>query len=112
MVFRTNDGHIQCLESCGIGLCAFVPCDITYIPSKVVSLLHHALNQDPRAMMSYVAINGTALYPFCLMKRSSAAVIKNHLDKNQLSIKRALADLHAQVAYFRKHRLFFIASIH
>ncbi|WP_151867365.1 NTP transferase domain-containing protein [Acinetobacter soli] len=85
----------------------FVPCDITYIPSKVVSLLHHALNQDPRAMMSYVAINGTALYPFCLMKRSSASVFKNHLEQNQLSMKRALTNLHAQVAYFRKHRLFF-----
>lgn len=85
----------------------FVPCDVTYIPSKVISTLHESLCRDPQARMSYVSINGTSLYPFCLMKRESCSVLEQHLAQNQLSLKKTLKELHAQVAYFRKHRLFF-----
>ncbi|MPW42898.1 NTP transferase domain-containing protein [Acinetobacter guerrae] len=85
----------------------FIPCDVTYIPSKVMHNLHDALLQDPNAMMSYVNINGDALYPFCLMKRASCTFLQQHLQQKQLSLNKCRKDLHAQVAYFRKHRLFF-----
>lgn len=85
----------------------FVPCDVTYIPPKVLSTLHESLCRDSSATMSYVSINGTSLYPFCLMKRESSLVLQQHLSQNQLSLKKALKDLHSQVTYFRKHRLFF-----
>jgi len=85
----------------------FIPCDVTYIPTKVLQTLHDTLLQDQHALMSYVNINGDALYPFCLMKRKSCTVLQQHLLENQLSLNKCRKDLHAQVAYFRKHRLFF-----
>ncbi|MBK0063317.1 MULTISPECIES: NTP transferase domain-containing protein [unclassified Acinetobacter] len=85
----------------------FIPCDVTYIPNKVIQTLHETLLQDQHAMMSYVNINGDALYPFCLMKRTSCTVLQQHLQEKQLSLNKCRKDLHAQVAYFRKHRLFF-----
>ena len=85
----------------------FIPCDVTYIPTKVLQTLHDTLLQDQHALMSYVNINGDALYPFCLMKRESCTVLQQHLLENQLSLNKCRKDLHAQVAYFRKHRLFF-----
>jgi len=85
----------------------FISCDVTYIPTKVLQTLHDTLLQDQHALMSYVNINGDALYPFCLMKRKSCTVLQQHLLENQLSLNKCRKDLHAQVAYFRKHRLFF-----
>ncbi|MCU4412470.1 NTP transferase domain-containing protein [Acinetobacter sp. WU_MDCI_Axc73] len=85
----------------------FIPCDVTYIPPKVISMLHDTLRREPQALMSYVSLNATALYPFCLMKRQSVEILEQHLSQNQLSLKKTLKDLQAQVAYFRKHRLFF-----
>lgn len=85
----------------------FVPCDVTYIPNKIIATLHETLQRDPQALMAYVSINGIALYPFCLLKREAYPILQQHLAQNQLSVKKSLKDLRAQVAYVRKHRLFF-----
>jgi len=85
----------------------FVPCDVTYIPSKVVLELHQALNKNPLAEIAYVEMNGVALYPFCLVKRSSLSIFAAHLEQKQRSLKHCFADLHAQVARFENHALFF-----
>ncbi|WP_273779222.1 MULTISPECIES: molybdenum cofactor guanylyltransferase [unclassified Acinetobacter] len=85
----------------------FVPCDVTFIPPNVLSRLHQALARHPLAQVAYVEINGTALYPFCLVKRDSLAQFLEHLAQKQHSLKGCFADLHAQVARFRNHALFF-----
>jgi molybdopterin-guanine dinucleotide biosynthesis protein A len=85
----------------------FVPCDVTYIPSKVILKLHQALAKNSLAEVAYVEINGEALYPFCLVKRSSLAILTEHLEQKQHSLKHCFADLHAQVARFKNHALFF-----
>lgn len=85
----------------------FVPCDVTYIPSKVVLKLHQALARNCLAEVAYVEINEQALYPFCLVKRSSLATLTMHLEQKQRSLKHCFVDLHAQVAPFNNHALFF-----
>ena len=85
----------------------FVPCDVTYIPKHVLEKLHQALARNTLADVAYVEINGTALYPFCLVKRSAVQVIAMHLAQHQRSLKQCFADLHAQVATFKNHALFF-----
>ncbi|OTG69055.1 molybdenum cofactor guanylyltransferase [Acinetobacter sp. ANC 4470] len=85
----------------------FVPCDVTYIPARVVLKLHLALAKNSLAEVAYVEINGTALYPFCLVKRSSLVSFTHHLEQKQRSLKHCFADLHAQVAHFTNHALFF-----
>ncbi len=83
----------------------FVPCDVTYIPPKVILKLHLALAKN--SLAAYVEMNGTALYPFCLVKRSSLASFAHHLEQKRRSLKHCFADLHAQVAHFTNHALFF-----
>ncbi len=85
----------------------FVPCDVTFISKRVLEKLHQALARNTLAEVAYVEINGTALYPFCLVKRSAVAVIETHLAQHQRSLKHCFADLHAQVATFKNHALFF-----
>ena len=85
----------------------FVPCDVTYIPPKVILKLHLALAKNSLAEVAYVEMNGTALYPFCLVRRSSLASFTHHLEQKQRSLKHCFADLHAQVAHFTNHALFF-----
>ncbi|WP_312534257.1 molybdenum cofactor guanylyltransferase [Acinetobacter variabilis] len=85
----------------------FVPCDLTYIPSKVLLKLHQALAKNSLAEVAYVEINGKPLYPFCLVKRSSLATLNLHLEQEQRSLKHCFADLHAQVARFKNRALFF-----
>ncbi|CAB1212371.1 molybdenum cofactor guanylyltransferase [Acinetobacter bouvetii] len=85
----------------------FVPCDVTYIPSRVLFKLHQALAKNSMAEVAYVEINGIALYPFCLVKRSSLTTLIAHLEQKQRSLKHCFADLHAQVARFKNHALFF-----
>lgn len=85
----------------------FVPCDVTFIPKGVVEKLHQALASHALADVAYVEINAKALYPFCLVKRKAYATICIHLAQNQRSLKQCFADLHAQVASFQNHALFF-----
>ena len=85
----------------------FVPCDVTYIPAKVITTLHESILRDRQSLMSYVSMNGKALYPFCLMKRQADVILEQHLQQQQFSVKGAIKDLNAQTAYFRKHHLFF-----
>ena len=85
----------------------FVPCDVTFIPKKVFSRLHQAMQQDPNCGVVIVEINDRALYPFCLLKRSSLSTLIQHLEQNQRSLRQCFADLHPQVARFKNHALFF-----
>ena len=57
----------------------FVPCDVTFIQPDVIENLHMALAGHPLAQVAYVNINGKALYPFCLLKRSALNQIFTHL---------------------------------
>ena len=85
----------------------FVPCDVTFIPPQVIEKLHLALARNPLAEVAFVEMNGKALYPFCLLKRSALDVICTHLRQDQRSLKQCFTDLHAQVASFEDHALFF-----
>ena len=85
----------------------FVPCDVTFIPKHVLAKLHQALARNSLADVAYVEINGKALYPFCLLKRSALNVICTHLERDQRSLKHCFTDLHAQVASFKNNALFF-----
>ena len=57
----------------------FVPCDVTYIPSKVLLKLHQALAKNSLAQVAYVEINGKPLYPFCLVLNRNSAVLNTVL---------------------------------
>jgi len=85
----------------------FVPCDVTYIPSKVILKLHQALAKNSLSEVAYVEMNGVALYPFCLVKRSSVVTFTAQLEQKQRSLKHCFTDLHAQVARFKNQALFF-----
>ena len=85
----------------------FVPCDVTYIPKKVISRLHQAIHRHPLSEVAVVEINGKALFPFCLLKRSSLATLDKHLAQNQRSLKHCFADMHMQIASFKNSALFF-----
>ncbi len=39
----------------------FVPCDVTYIPKKVISRLHQALQRHPLCEVAVVEINGKGI---------------------------------------------------
>ena len=85
----------------------FVPCDVTYIPKKVISRLHQAIQWNPLCEVAVVEVNGKALYPFCLLKRSGLATIEKHLERNQRSLKHCFAEMHMQLASFKNRTLFF-----
>ncbi|WP_373685362.1 molybdenum cofactor guanylyltransferase [Acinetobacter sp. YH12154] len=85
----------------------FVPCDVTYIPKKVLSRLHQAMQRHPMCEVAVVEINGKVLYPFCLLKRSSLATLQAHLDQKQRSLKGCFAEMHMQIARFQNYALFF-----
>ena len=85
----------------------FVPCDVTYIPKKVISRLHQAIQRNPLCEVAVVEVNGKALYPFCLLKRSSLVTIEKHLECNQRSLKHCFAEMHMQLASFKNRTLFF-----
>jgi len=70
-----------------------VPCDITEIPQDILLQLHQALKHHPLSSVAYVAFNGQALYPFCLLKRSSLDTFNQHLECQQLSLKQCFANL-------------------
>lgn len=85
----------------------FVPCDVTYIPNKVISRLHRAMQKDDSCEVAVVEINGRALFPFCLLKRSGLQKISTHLKQNQRSLKLCFQDMHMQIARFKNRALFF-----
>lgn len=85
----------------------FVPCDVTYIPKKVISGLHRAMQRDPLCEVAVVEINDIALYPFCLLKRSSLPTLVQHLEQNQRSLRHCFAKMHMQMARFKNLALFF-----
>lgn len=85
----------------------FVPCDVTYIPKKVLSRLHQAMEKNDHCEVAVVEINGKPLFPFCLLKRSGLQKIIDHLKKNQSNLKMCFEDMNVQMARFRNHRLFF-----
>lgn len=75
----------------------FIPCDITFIPSDVLTKMHQALQDIENAQAVFVSINAQNLYPFCLLKKESLPVLEKHLENNQLSIRKCLDELNAQV---------------
>lgn len=83
----------------------FIPCDITEIPQDILLYLHQALEQNPLSSVAYVSINGQALYPFCLLKRSSVATLTQHLQHQQLSLRRCFAELAPQVVNIQNKNL-------
>lgn len=83
----------------------FIPCDITEIPQDILLYLHQALEKNPLSSVSYVSINGQALYPFCLLKRSSVETLSKHLDLQQLSLRRCFAELMPQVVNIQNQEL-------
>lgn len=101
MGMKSAWGHVQA------DYVLFVPCDVTFIPKRVLEKLHQALARNAMSEVAYVEINGTALYPFCLVKRSAYTTIAEHLAQNKRSLKQCFADLHAQVASFKNRALFF-----
>lgn len=84
----------------------FIPCDITYIPTQVLTRLHQSLERVPQAQVVYVTINGDALYPFCLLKRDSLPVLEQAIAENKLSLRHCFQQLEAQTVAFQKHSLF------
>ena len=84
----------------------FIPCDVTYIPNQVLTKLHRMLEKNPQAAAVYVSMNGDALYPFCLLKRESLAVLEQQIAVNKLSLRDCFKQLHAQTVTFQKQSLF------
>lgn len=84
----------------------FVPCDITYIPNHLLARLHLALERNPKAQAAYALLNQQALYPLCLLKRDSLAVLTEQLRLGQLSVRDSLQALHAQAVHFQKRSVF------
>ncbi|MCE1271916.1 MAG: NTP transferase domain-containing protein [Acinetobacter sp.] len=84
----------------------FIPCDVTYIPNQVLIKLHRALQKNPQALVAYVAINGDALYPFCLLKKESLPILQQQINTNKLSLRDCFKQLHAQSTSFKKQSLF------
>ena len=84
----------------------FIPCDVTYIPNQVLAKLHRALQKNPQAQVAYVAINGDALYPFCLLKRESLPILQQQIQADKLSLRECFKQLSAQSAAFQKQSLF------
>lgn len=101
MGMKSAWGHVQS------DYVLFVPCDVTFIPTRVVEKLHQALARNTVAEVAYVEINGKALYPFCLLKRQAYQTICAHLAQNERSLKQCFRHLHAQVASFKNRALFF-----
>ncbi|QIO05654.1 NTP transferase domain-containing protein [Acinetobacter shaoyimingii] len=85
----------------------FVPCDVTYIPNKVISRLHRAMQKNAACEVAVVEINNKALFPFCLLRRSSLSKISEHLRLNQRSLKLCFQEMHMQMARFKNRALFF-----
>ena len=84
----------------------FVPCDVTYVPAKVLSRLHRALARHSKAKVAYVEINDVALRAFCLMHRDGLHIVEQHIRSQQYDLKACFQELNAQVATFQHRGLF------
>ncbi len=84
----------------------FIPCDVTYIPNQVLIKLHRALQKNPQALVAYVAINGDALYPFCLLKRESLPILKQQISAGKLSLRECFKQLNSQQVILQKQSMF------
>ena len=84
----------------------FIPCDVTYIPNQVLTKLHRMLEKNPQAAAVYISMNGDALYPFCLLKRESLAVLEQQIAESKLSLRDCFKLLHTQTVAFQKQSLF------
>lgn len=76
----------------------FIPCDVTYVPKHILATLHQALAQHSEAQVAYLSLNHSALYPFCLMKRTALATLTQDLALNQRSLRHCFAKMKPQVA--------------
>lgn len=85
----------------------FVPCDVTLIPNKVLSRLHQAMQHNPNSEVAVVEMNGRALFPFCLLKRSSLPKLIEHLQQNQRSLKHCFAEMQMCLVRFKNRALFY-----
>lgn len=84
----------------------FVPCNVAYVPPKVLSCLHRALACHPLAKAAFVELNGVALYPFCLLHRSSLPILEEYLQQQPVHLKQCFAALNAQASSFQNKALF------
>lgn len=84
----------------------FIPCDITFIPSGVLSKMHQALAEAKNSQAVFLSVNEQNLYPFCLLKRESVATIEKHLANDQLSIRKCLDDLNSQIVKYETYMSF------
>lgn len=89
------------------GFVLFVPCDVTFIPEDVLEKLHQTLTQNLLSDVAVVNINGQALYPFCLMRRTAVPILEQHLALNQRSLKTCFQDLAHSELVFENNTLIF-----
>ena len=73
----------------------FVPCDVTYIPKGYFWIISGYAARS-FCEVAVVEINDIALYPFCLLKRSSLPTLVQHLEQNQRSLRHCFAKMHIQ----------------
>jgi len=78
----------------------FIPCDITFIPTDVLSKMHQTLLEAENSQAVFISLNEQNLYPFCLLKRDSLATLEKHLANEQLSIRKCFDDLKPQVVKY------------
>lgn len=84
----------------------FVPCDVAEIPKQLIQKLHQGLAQHPSSAVAYASINGTELYPLCLVKRQALVHIRTCLAQEKRSLRHCFTHLYPQVAYFEDQSLF------
>lgn len=116
--YRALVSEVQCFSDTTRGFCGplagmsaawsfvaadyvlFVPCDITWIPEQLLSDLLTEIVCRSAAQVVYASINGDALYPLCLMRRSASQLLQQQLEQQQFSVHRCFYQLNAGCVAF------------
>lgn len=85
----------------------FIPCDITFIPEDIATILYQALTENSQQVVAVAAINGRALYPLCLMRRSASKVLEKNIANNQKSLHRCFQQLSMCIVPFENNSVDF-----
>lgn len=87
-------GIYSCLQQARHDYLLVIPCDLLALPENLLATMHQAL-QEKQCVAAFAEINQQALYPLCLVHKSSLNSLAIQLQRQQYAVRHWLFELHA-----------------
>lgn len=87
-------GIYSCLQHARHDYMLVIPCDLIALPDNLLANMHRALLEN-HCLAAYAEINQQALYPLCLVHKSSLNSLAIQLQRQQYAVRHWLFELPA-----------------